>query len=159
SVEILAFEDAQLLKEKLDLLEKYQSKSTVVNTKISNVDVFGCVSSETSTYVNYLRVVNGMIIHSQNLELKNKINETQEDVLQLAIAHFKNNSTWENIEFIVPFELNLETQIEITVPINGDKKKLLDLSMKNAFYLKQERQVSAEKLDPGLKTDRILNTM
>jgi excinuclease ABC subunit C len=76
-----------------------------------------------------------------------------------AIAQFKNSNQWENVEFIVPLELELETDIEITVPVAGDKKKLLDLSMKNAFYLKQERQLQAEKLDPGLKVDRLLSVM
>lgn len=159
AVSRLAFEEAQNFKEKLDSLENYQSKSTVVNTRISNVDVFGIVSSETSAFINYLRVVNGMIIHSQNLEIKKKIGESDEEMLQMAIAQFKNANHWENVEFIVPFELNIDAGIEITVPAAGDKKKLLELSMKNAFFLKQERQVAAEKLDPGLKTDRILATM
>lgn len=155
----LAFEEAQLFKEKLDSLESYQSRSTVVNTRISNVDVFGIVSSDTSAFINYLRVVNGMIIHSQNLELKKRIDESDQELLLSAIAQFKNTNQWENVEFIVPFELELDTDIEITVPSAGDKKKLLDLSMKNAFYLKQERQLAAEKLDPGLKVDRLLSVM
>ena len=155
----LAFEEAQLFKEKLDSLESYQSRSTVVNTRISNVDIFGIVSSDTSAFINYLRVVNGMIIHSQNLELKKRIDESDQELLLSAIAQFKNTNQWENVEFIVPFELELDTDIEITVPAAGDKKKLLDLSMKNAFYLKQERQLAAEKLDPGLKVDRLLMVM
>ncbi|HEY1045629.1 MAG TPA: excinuclease ABC subunit UvrC [Bacteroidia bacterium] len=159
AVSKLAFEEAQLLKEKLLALENYQSKSTVVNTKIHNVDVFGIASNENSSFVNYLRVVNGMIIHSQNLELKKKIGESDSEMLQMAIAQFKNSNNWESSEFIVPFDLDIDTGIEITVPVSGDKKKLLELSMKNAFYLKQERQLAAEKLDPGLKTDRILAVM
>lgn len=159
SVNRLAFEEAQSFKEKLESLESYQSKSTVVNTRISNVDVFGIVSNDTSGFINYLRVVNGMIIHSQNLELKKRIDESDQELLLSAIAQFKNANQWENIEFIVPFELELDTEIEITVPVAGDKKKLLDLSMKNAFYLKQERQLHAEKLDPGLKVDRLLSVM
>ncbi len=159
AVSRLAFEEAQQYKEKLDSLESYQSKSTVVNTKINNVDVFGIVSSNTSAFINYLRVVNGMIIHSQNLEVKKRIEETDEELLLSAIAQFKNDNQWENIEFIVPFALDLETNVDITVPSAGDKKKLLDLSMKNAFYLKQERQIAAEKLDPGLKVDRLLSVM
>ena len=159
SVARLAFEEAQAFKEKLDSLESYQSKSTVVNTRISNVDVFGIVSSNTSGFINYLRVVNGMIIHSQNLEVKKRIEESDQELLLSAIAQFKNTNQWENVEFIVPIELELDTDIEITVPVAGDKKKLLDLSMKNAFYLKQERQLQAEKLDPGLKVDRLLSVM
>ncbi|MBL7837359.1 MAG: excinuclease ABC subunit C [Bacteroidetes bacterium] len=159
AVNRLAFEEAHEYKLKLGLLESYQSKSTVVNTKINQVDVFGIVSSTTSAFVNYLRVVDGMIIHSQNLEIKKKIDETEQELLQTAIAQFKNDHQWENIEFIVPFDLDIDTNIQITVPAAGDKKKLLDLSMKNAFYLKQERQIAAEKLDPALKVDRLLSVM
>lgn len=159
SVARLAFEEAQDYKLKLEQLESYQSKSTVVNTKINQVDVFGIVCSNTSAFVNYLRVVDGMIIHSQNLEIKKKIDESEQELLLTAIAQFKNDNHWENIEFIVPFELDIETDIQITVPVAGDKKKLLELSMKNAFYLKQERQIAAEKLDPSLKVDRLLSVM
>lgn len=159
SVARLAFEEAQDYKLKLEQLESYQSKSTVVNTKINQVDVFGIVCSNTSAFVNYLRVVDGMIIHSQNLEIKKKIDESEQELLLTAIAQFKNDNHWENIEFIVPFDLDIETDIQITVPVAGDKKKLLELSMKNAFYLKQERQIAAEKLDPSLKVDRLLSVM
>ena len=155
----LAFEEAQEYKEKLISLESYQSKSTVVNNSISNVDVFGIISSSSSAFINYLRVVDGMIIQSQNLEIKKKIDESDEEILLNAIAQFKNSNQWESEEFIVPIQLEIESEIPLTVPISGDKKKLLDLSMKNAFYLKQERQLAADKLDPTLKVDRLLTQM
>ena len=155
----LAFEEAQEYKEKLISLESYQSKSTVVNNSISNVDVFGIISSSSSAFINYLRVVDGMIIQSQNLEIKKKIDESDEEILLNAIAQFKNSNQWESKEFIVPIQLEIESEIPMTVPISGDKKKLLDLSMKNAFYLKQERQLAADKLDPTLKVDRLLTQM
>ena len=155
----LAFEEAQEYKEKLISLESYQSKSTVVNNSISNVDVFGIISSSSSAFINYLRVVDGMIIQSQNLEIKKKIDESDEEILLNAIAQFKNSNQWESKEFIVPLQLEIESEIPMTVPISGDKKKLLDLSMKNAFYLKQERQLAADKLDPTLKVDRLLTQM
>ncbi len=155
----LAFERAQEFKEKLDSLEMFQHKSTVVNTRINNVDVFGMASSENTAFINYLRVANGMIIQSQNLEIKKKIDETDEEILLNAIAQFKNANQGESEEFIVPFKVDIETTFPITVPTMGDKKKLLDLSLKNAFYLKHEREAAAEKLDPDLKVDRILNTM
>ena len=155
----LAFEEAQEYKEKLISLESYQSKSTVVNNSISNVDVFGIISSSSSAFINYLRVVDGMIIQSQNLEIKKKIDESDEEILLNAIAQFKNSNQWESEEFIVPIQLEIESEIPMTVPISGDKKKLLDLSMKNAFYLKQERQLAADKLDPTLKVDRLLTQM
>jgi excinuclease ABC subunit C len=159
SVKVLAFEEAQDLKEKLDSLEMFQNKSTVVNTKINNTDVFGFAGTETTAFINYLRVANGMIIQSQNLEIKKKNDETDEEILLNAIAQFKNTNQGESEEFIVPFKVDLETGFPITVPVMGDKKKLLELSLKNAFYLKQERQLSAEKLDPDLKVDRVLSTM
>jgi excinuclease ABC subunit C len=155
----LAFEEAQEYKEKLISLESYQSKSTVVNNSISNVDVFGIISSSSSAFINYLRVVDGMIIQSQNLEIKKKIDESDEEILLNAIAQFKNSNQWESKEFIVPLQLEIDSEIPMTVPSSGDKKKLLDLSMKNAFYLKQERQLAADKLDPTLKVDRLLTQM
>jgi excinuclease ABC subunit C len=155
----LAFEEAQEYKEKLLSLESYQSKSTVVNNSINNVDVFGIISSSSSAFINYLRVVDGMIIQSQNLEIKKKIDESDEEILLNAIAQFKNANQWESIEFIVPIKLEIDSKIPMTVPTSGDKKKLLDLSMKNAFYLKQERQLAADKLDPTLKVDRLLTQM
>jgi len=159
AVSRLAFEEAQEYKEKLLSLESYQSKSTVVNNSINNVDVFGIVSSSSSAFINYLRVVDGMIIQSQNLEIKKKIDESDEEILLNAIAQFKNSNQWESKEFIVPIQLEIDSMIPMTVPTSGDRKKLLDLSMKNAFYLKQERQLAADKLDPTLKVDRLLTQM
>jgi excinuclease ABC subunit C len=159
AVSRLAFEEAQEYKEKLLSLESYQSKSTVVNNSINNVDVFGIVSSSSSAFINYLRVVDGMIIQSQNLEIKKKIDESDEEILLNAIAQFKNSNQWESKEFIVPIQLEIDSKIPMTVPTAGDRKKLLDLSMKNAFYLKQERQLAADKLDPTLKVDRLLTQM
>ncbi len=159
AVELLAYEEAHQLKEKLDLLERYQAKSTIVNNRINNVDVYGIISTPIAAYINYLRVVNGMIIQTQNLEYKKKIDESDEDLILAAIAEIKNTLYTESEEVILPFPLTLETNFSITVPTSGDKKKLLDLSIKNAMYLKQEKQLAADKLDPGLKTDRILATM
>jgi excinuclease ABC subunit C len=159
AVEQLAFEEAQSYKEKLLLLESYQSKSTVVNIKIHNVDVFGILVSEQMAYVNYLRVANGMVIQSQNLVVKKKMTESDDEILLNAIAQMKNLHKLESEEFIVPFIPDIDSKIPFTVPVSGDKKKLLDLSMKNVFYLKQERQLSAEKLDPAIKVERILKTM
>lgn len=159
SVKLLAFEEAHQYKTQLDWLENYQSKSTIVSHTINNVDVFAIASNDYSAWINYLRVKDGMIIQSQNIEIKRKNNETDHDLLLSAIAQFKNTNPTVNEEFIVPFKLNLETNFTVTVPLAGDKKKLLDLSFKNAMMLKQERQLSAEKLDPDLRVDRVLNTM
>lgn len=159
AVSRLAFEEAQSYKEKLQSLEAYQSKSTVVNTKISDVDVFGFISTQAVAYINYLRVVNGMIIRSQNLEIRKKIDESDSDILLEAIAQVKNMYDAESSEFIVPFVPEIESTVPFTVPESGDRKKLLELSMKNVFYMKMERQNAAEKLDPQIRTDRILAQM
>jgi len=159
AVEKLEFEEAQIYKEKLDSLEKYQAKSTIVNNKINNVDVFGLISSPQAAYINYLRVANGMIIQTHNFEYKKKIEETDEDLILSAIAEVKNTYLGESAEIIVPFIIDLDSNLQITVPTMGDKKKLLDLSMKNALYLKMEKQQAADKVDPTQKVDRILQTM
>ena len=159
AAEVLAFEKAHELKLKLDLLETYQAKSTIVSQTINNVDVFSITSNKNAFYVNYLRVNNGMVVQSQNLEIKNKNQETEAEILLQAIAQFKNNNPSESTEFIVPFPIDLDAKFTIIVPQLGDKKKLLDLSFKNAMMLKQEKQLAAERLDPELRIDRVLATM
>lgn len=159
AVELLEFEEAHDFKQKLDLIDNYQSKSTIVSHKINNVDVFSIAMGTQSAFINYLRVNNGMIVQSQNLEIKTKNNENEQELLENAIAQFKNMNPSENEEFIVPFKLSIETKFPITIPISGDKKKLLDLSFKNAMMLRQEKQLAAEKLDPDLRIDRLLSTM
>lgn len=160
AVEKLAFEEAQEYKEKLDWVDRYQAKSTIVNNNINNVDVFGIVSTPQAAYINYLRVANGMIIQTRNFEFKKKIDEPDDELLMAAIAEIKSSQFTENEELLVPIPLdNTDIDVKFTVPVSGDRKKLLDLSMKNALFLKQEKQLAADKLDPGLKTERILTTM
>lgn len=100
-----------------------------------------------------------MVVQSQNLEIKNKNQETEAEILLQAIAQFKNNNPSESTEFIVPFPIDLDAKFTIIVPQLGDKKKLLDLSFKNAMMLKQEKQLAAERLDPDIRVDRVLATM
>ncbi|MEZ4804852.1 MAG: hypothetical protein R2852_05065 [Bacteroidia bacterium] len=99
------------------LLESYQSKSTVVNTKINNVDVFGVLVSEQMAYVNYLRVANGMVIQSQNMVVKKKMTESDDEILLNAIAQMKNLHKLESEEFIVPFIPDIDSKIPFTVPV------------------------------------------
>ncbi len=157
--EKLLFEDAHFLKEKLDLLEKFQSKSTVVNNKINNVDVFGIASNEQNAYVNYLRIANGMIIQSLNMEYRKRYDESDAEILSQTIAEIQNQYVTKPEEIILPITLEIEIPIKTTVPQAGDKKKLLDLSMKNARYYQLEKLKIAETLNPDLKKDRILQTM
>ncbi len=154
------FELAHQLKEKLDNLEGYQSKSTVVNSSITNVDVFSIASEASYAFVNYLKVMNGSIIQTQTIELKKRLDESDEELLSIAISDFRNRFNSQSKEIIVPFELDLnDPGIHFVVPKLGEKKKLLELSQKNVLYFKRERLDQYEKLNPEVKTERILNQM
>jgi excinuclease ABC subunit C len=156
----LDFEQAHRLKRKLDLLEKYQSKSTVVNSSITDVDVFSIASEEKYAFVNFLKVMNGTIIQTQTIELKKRLDETDEELLSLAISEFRSRYNSHSKEIIVPFDIDLEdTSIKFTVPKLGEKKKLLDLSQKNVQFFKREKIDQYEKLNPEVKTERLLTQM
>ncbi|MES2560362.1 MAG: excinuclease ABC subunit UvrC [Bacteroidota bacterium] len=156
----LKFEEAALLKKKLDLLENYQSKSTIVTSIPNDVDVFSIVSDDKFAFVNYLKVSNGMVIQTQTFELKKKLEETAEEMLEFAIGEVREQYKSVSREVIIPFPLELEDdRITFTIPKTGDKKKLLDLSLKNAIYYKKEKLSQYEKLNPELKVDRVLTQM
>jgi len=156
----LAFEKAQVVKEKIELLEKYQSKSMVVNPKIHNVDVFSIISDDESGYVNYLKVVNGAIVQAHTVELKKKLDETEEEMLALAIADFRQRFDSDSTEVILPFNLNIEIpDVITTIPKIGDKKHLLELSERNAKYYQLEKRKQIELVDPERHSKRILNTV
>ncbi|MEO8794869.1 MAG: excinuclease ABC subunit UvrC [Daejeonella sp.] len=156
----LNFELAHRLKRKYDLLENYQSKSTIVNSSISDVDVFGIATDEKHAFVNFLKVMNGTIIQTQTLEMKKRLDETDEELLTIAISEFRNRFNSHSKEIIVPFEIELDDPgIRFTVPKLGEKKKLLDLSLKNVAFFKRERLDQYEKLNPELRTDRLLTQM
>jgi excinuclease ABC subunit C len=150
------FEEAEKFKKRLNVLEKYQSRSTVVNPRINDVDVLNIAENNRYAYINYLRISGGIIIQSRNLELKKRLDETTEQLLQIAYAEVASlNKNTE--EIIVPIPLHLDGNF--ITPISGDKKKLLQLSKKNAELFMQEKTNQYEKLNPDLKTDRILNTL
>jgi excinuclease ABC subunit C len=156
----LKFEQAARYKKKLDVLEHYQSRSTIVSSAIHNVDVFSLVSDERFAFVNFLKVANGMVIQTQTFELKKKLEETDEELLELAIAEVREQFKSTSKEIVLPFTLELEMPgITFTLPKAGDKKKLLDLSHKNAVYYKREKLAQYEKLNPELRTDRLLTQM
>jgi excinuclease ABC subunit C len=156
----MQFERAQSLKEKIDSLEGYQSKSTVVSAAISNVDVFSIASENNYAFVNYLKVMNGTIIQTQTIELRKKLDETEEELLSIAISDFRARFNSQSKEIIVPFALELQDEnIHFTVPKMGEKKKLLELSQKNVFYFKKDRLNQYEKLNPEVKTERVLTQM
>lgn len=156
----LAFEQAAQLKKKLELLERYQSKSTIVNAIPHDVDVFSITSNDKYAFVNYLKVSKGMIVQTQTFELKKKLDEPDNELLEFAIGQVREEYSSTSTEVILPFEIDLEaTGIVFTIPKAGDKKKLLDLSLKNAIYYKKEKLNQYEKLNPELKVERVLTQM
>lgn len=159
-IEKMEFENAQIIKEKIDLLEKFQSKSTVVSPTINNVDVFSIVSDEKSGYVNFLKVMNGAIIQGHTIELKKKLDESDEELLTLAIAELRDRFNSDSKEIIVPFAIDTEfPNIEFTIPQRGDKKHLLELSERNVEYYKREKIKQESLVDPERYTKRILEQM
>ena len=158
--ENLEFEKAQEIKEKLVHLESFQSKSTVVSATIHNVDVFSIVSDETSAYVNYFKVMNGSIMLGQTIELKKKLTESDEEILLFAIAEMRSRYQSTSEEIIVPFEITFDYPgVKFIVPKIGDKKHLLDLSQKNAFVFKKEKEKQIALLDPEKHNKRIMAQM
>jgi excinuclease ABC subunit C len=135
------FERAAELKEKIGLLEQFQSKSTIANTKIRHVDVFSIVSDERAGYVNYMKVVDGALVQTHSLELKKRLDETDEELLQYAIIEIRERLQSDAPEILVPLVLDYPLEkVTITVPQKGDKKTLLELSTRNARYFKLDRQ-------------------
>ncbi len=155
----LKFEQAQRIKEKIDILENYQSKSTVVNPKINNVDVFSIISDESYGYVNFLQLSHGAIIRSHTLEIKKKLDETDEELLQLAIVEIRQRFNSLSKEIYAPFEVELGEEIKVHVPKLGDKKAILDLSERNAKYYRMERFKQAKIVDPDRHEKRIMAQM
>ena len=154
------FERAQIIKEKLQLLENYKSKSTVVNPKINNVDVFSIITDEKFGYVNFLRVVNGAIVQAHTIELKKKLDESDSDLLSLAVTDIRQRFGDSSRELILPFRPEQELpDIKVTIPRKGDKKQLLELSERNAKYYKLEKQKKLDLIDPERHSRRILETM
>ena len=158
--DLLAFEKAQVVKEKLNMLERYQSKSLVVNPRINNVDVFSIISDQESAYVNYLRIINGAIVQAHTIEMKKKLDETDSELLTLVVADLRQRFESDSQELILPFNLDFKfPAIIVTIPKIGDKKQLLDLSERNAKYYKLEKRKQMELVDPERHTKRILSTM
>ncbi|MGE5943758.1 MAG: excinuclease ABC subunit UvrC [Flavobacteriales bacterium] len=155
----MQFEDAQKIKEKIEVLENYQAKSTIVNPKISNVDVFSIVSDETYGYVNFLQLSYGSIIRSHTLEIKKKLDETDLELLELAITEIRQRFHSKSKEIYVPFKVDLGKNIKVTVPQLGDKKHILDLSERNAKYYRMERFKQDKIVDPDRHANRIMAQM
>ncbi|MFK7781878.1 excinuclease ABC subunit UvrC [Psychroserpens sp.] len=155
----MQFEEAQRIKDKIEVLENYQAKSTIVNPKISNVDVFSIMSDESYGYVNFLQLSYGSIIRSHTLEIKKKLDETDKQLLELAVTEIRQRFTSNSKEIYVPFKVNLGDDIKVTIPKLGDKKRILDLSLRNAKYYRMERFKQVKIVDPDRHANRIMAQM
>lgn len=156
----LEFEQAQELKEKLDMMERYQSKSMVVSPTIDNVDVFSILTDEKCGYVNYLKVMNGAIVQSHTIELSKKLDETPEELLLLGVAELRQRFESQSPEIIIPFVTEAEVpNAKFFVPQIGDKKRLLELSENNLRYYIKEKEMQESLKSPKTKTETLLEQM
>lgn len=156
----LAFEAAQKSKEKVDLLERYQAKSTVVNTSITNVDVFSVFSDAQYGYVNYLKIIEGMVVQAHTIEVKKKLEETDSEILEHAIIEIRElyKSQSKIIYTSHAVDLALEN-ISFLVPQRGDKMRLIELSLRNARHHRSERMKNIQIVDPDRHANRIMEQM
>ncbi|WP_452219007.1 excinuclease ABC subunit UvrC [Lacinutrix undariae] len=155
----MEFEEAQKIKEKIEVLENYQSKSTIINPKISNVDVFSIVSDDSFGYVNFLQLSYGSIIRSHTLEIKKKLDESDQTLLELAITELRQRFNSNSKEIFVPFKVDIGEDLKVLVPQLGDKKRILDLSIRNAKYYRMERFKQVKITDPDRHANRIMAQM
>ena len=156
----LQFEEAQIIKERLDILEDYQAKNTVVNPNIDDVDVFGMVSDETAAYVNFFKIRNGNIIQSFTTEIKKILEETDEDIMEEALIEIRQKFSSNSKEVLLPFHLSVEIpNVKLIVPKVGDKKRIVELSEKNAKEYRLEKLKQVQIVDPERHTNRIMAEM
>ncbi len=155
----MQFEEAQKIKEKIDVLENYQSRSTIVNPKITNIDVFSIISDESAAFVNFLQISHGSIIRSHTMEIKKKLDETDEELLELAIIELRERFQLLSKEIVVPFDVEVGENIKVTVPQLGDKKQILDLSIRNAKFFRIEQLKQLQIVDPDRHANRIMAQM
>jgi|TARA_B110000285_G_scaffold156214_1_gene174325 excinuclease ABC subunit C len=155
----MEFEKAQLVKEKIESLTNYQAKSTIVNAKINNIDVFSIISDESYGYINYLQVSHGAIVRSHTLEVKKKLNESNATLLQLGIIEVRQLFVSVAKEIFLSELVQLGESLKISVPLKGDKRKLVDLSIRNAKFFRMERFKQMKIIDPERHNSRIMNQM
>ena len=156
----LEFENAQQSKEKLQILENYQTHTTIVSSNINDVDVFGIISDEAAAYVNYFKIKNGSIIQSYTTEIKKMLDETDEEILEEALIEIRNKFNSTSTEVFLPFHLNIEIpHVKLIVPKLGDKKRIVELSEKNAMEYRVEKLKQVQIVDPERHTNRIMAEM
>ncbi|MDL2265465.1 excinuclease ABC subunit UvrC [Parabacteroides sp. OttesenSCG-928-G07] len=155
--EELRFEEAQVVKEKYDIIENYRSKSTVVTPTLHNIDVFSIAELDRSAFINYMHIGNGAVVQAYTFEYKKRLDESKEELLALGIAEMRTRFKSNAKEIIIPFDIDLEMgNIIFTIPQRGDKKKLLELSEMNVKQFKVDRLKQAEKLNPEQRNTRLL---
>ena len=158
--EEMRFEEAEEIKRKIMALDKFVSSSEVVSHTINNVDVFSITSDEKMAFINYIHVSNGSINQSFTIEYKKKLNEDDEELLQLGMVEIRERFHSDAKEIIVPQELNVQLEnVTFTIPQRGDKKKLLELSIKNGKQYKLDRLKQAEKLNPEQRQTRLMKEL
>lgn len=158
--EKLEFEEAEETREQIAQLEGYQARSTVVSASIGDVDVFGLARNTDSTFVNYMRVIDGAVVHGITIELKRKLDEPDDEVLQYAIAELRQRFRSNAPEAIVPMDPDIPMPgLVFTVPQRGDKKHLLEMGERNARYFMLEKQKQESLVDPEAATNRILEQL
>mgnify|MGYP001592099295 FL=1 len=155
----MEFEEAQKVKEKLSLLGNYQSKSTIINPSINNVDVFSIISDETHGYANFLKISNGSIIQSHTTEIKKKLDETDKELLELFIVEIRQRFNSQSPEIYTPFKVDLGENVKVTIPKLGDKKRIVELSERNAKYYRMEQFKQVQIVDPDRHVKRIMAQM
>jgi excinuclease ABC subunit C len=158
--ETYQFEKAQVVKEKIELLDRYQSKSSIVSPSIHNIDVFSYVDEPAAAYINFMKVINGCIIQAHTVEIRKKLDESPEELLLLAITELRERFDSDSPEIVVPFKPEVEFPgVSYVTPIRGEKKKLLELSERNAKYYQLEKHKQLEHVDPERHTQRIMEQM
>lgn len=153
------FEQADIVRQKIETLEKYKGRSTIVNPKISNVDVFSILDEETHAYVNFMKIVNGAIVQSHNVEAVKKIEEAKEEILSYVIFDLRARFSSDAKEIIVPVLPDVcQPRVNYTIPKQGDKRKILELSERNALSYKKDRELARESLSrPDPSTSLLLD--
>ncbi len=156
----MQFEIAQKYKEKIELVERYQSRSTVVSQHISNVDVFSAFSDAEFGYINYLKIIEGAVVQSHTLEVKKKLEETDAELIETAIPFFRDLYKSKTRDIVVSEHINfVQSEVKLLVPQRGDKKSLIDLSLKNARYYRLERLKNVQIVDPDRHVKRLMQQM
>lgn len=155
-----AFEQAEAHKRKKMALEKFQAKSTVVNQSIHNVEVYSVVSDPSAGYINYMKIIDGSIVHGQTIELRKRLDESDQELLEYGILEFRHRAQLHSPEIYTSIEVRpIVTGIKWHVPLRGDKKRLIELSERNAKYTMLDRRKQQEQVDPEAAQMRIMETL